>query len=367
MNLNVIKFLRENSLSALEEKYFIKFTRHNKYNNLVLLKYNQINSPVNEITKECRGIILDENNNWNVISFPYCRFFNYGEGNASNIDWKSARVYEKIDGSLMTLYYYNNEWHVSSSGVPDATGNIMGTETIFSELFWKVWKQMGYTVDNADTNCCYMFELMTPYNRVVVKHKDSKIVLHGARKLSDLNEINPIVVAHKNNWQCVNILPLQSWSDIEDAIVKINPMEGEGYVVCDENYNRVKIKSPQYVALSHMRDGLSVKKMLEIIRLNEHSEFLSYFPEYAEFYHNIKSKFEYLVGEIEGFYNAIKHIDDRKKFALIAKDQKFSGILFRIKYAQTQSVRYALSDMHINNLLDWLDLKYINFQLTKNK
>ena len=39
------------------------------------------------------------------------------------INWKTARVYEKIDGSLMTLYFYDNKWIISSSGKPDADGN----------------------------------------------------------------------------------------------------------------------------------------------------------------------------------------------------------------------------------------------------
>ncbi len=38
------------------------------------------------------------------------------------LDWTSAAVYEKLDGSLAVLYYYKDEWWVSSSGMPDATG-----------------------------------------------------------------------------------------------------------------------------------------------------------------------------------------------------------------------------------------------------
>ena len=44
-----------------------------------------------------------------------------GESSADAIDWSTARVMEKLDGSLATLYWYKGEWHVSSSGVPDAS------------------------------------------------------------------------------------------------------------------------------------------------------------------------------------------------------------------------------------------------------
>ena len=36
----------------------------------------------------------------------YVKFFNHGESNADIIDWKTARVYEKLDGSIITMYWY---------------------------------------------------------------------------------------------------------------------------------------------------------------------------------------------------------------------------------------------------------------------
>lgn len=29
--------------------------------------------------RECRAIILDRDNDWKVVSYPYNKFFNYGE------------------------------------------------------------------------------------------------------------------------------------------------------------------------------------------------------------------------------------------------------------------------------------------------
>lgn len=60
------------------------------------------------------------------MAFPYKKFFNYGENGSASIDWKTARVYEKIDGSLLTLYFAMGEWHVASSSLPDASGKISG-------------------------------------------------------------------------------------------------------------------------------------------------------------------------------------------------------------------------------------------------
>src|ERR1019366_8453836 len=111
------------SIADLEAAYGIKSNRHRAFPHLVMLKYSQINSPMNEpIVQQCRGIILDESNDWAVVSYPFDKFFNYGEPNAAKIDWANTRVLEKLDGSLMTLYWYADQWRVASSGTPDAGG-----------------------------------------------------------------------------------------------------------------------------------------------------------------------------------------------------------------------------------------------------
>jgi hypothetical protein len=356
----LITFIKEHGLEHLANKYFIKVKRHSEFDNLVLLKYNQLESPLGvKMVQQCRGIILDEANDWKVISYPYDKFFNYGEGHAAEINWENARVYEKLDGSLMTLYFYDGEWRVATSGTPDASGGVLNTETTFGDLFWKVWKELGYKLP-SDTNVCYMFEMMTKFNRIVVRHEQSRIALHGARRLSDFKELNPIVEAHNHEWEVAKIFPLGSWDEIVEASKTLDPMESEGYIVADTNYNRVKVKSPQYVALAHIKDSFSTRRVLEIVRTNENEEFLSYYPEYTDIYWDVRCKYERLLGQIEGAYEAIEIIDDRKQFALLAKDLRYSGALFGMKFGNIESFKSYLADMNIKHLEDMLDIKLID-------
>ena len=37
-------------------------------------------------------------------------------------DWQSSKIYEKLDGSICALYYYEG-WNVASSTKPDASGS----------------------------------------------------------------------------------------------------------------------------------------------------------------------------------------------------------------------------------------------------
>lgn len=352
-------YLRQHGVERLEDRFKVITKRHGEFPNLVLFKYDQLNSPMGDpLVQQCRGLILDEANDWAVVSYPYDKFFNYGEGHAKEIDWSSARVYEKLDGSLMTLYPYQGTWHVSSSGLPDASGSMMGTTTTFKELFWKVWSDLGYRLPPYGPQC-YMFELMTPFNRVVVRHKESRIMLHGGRRLTDFRELNPVVEAHHNGWECVPIHRLDSWDAIMETAKTLNPMESEGYVVADANYNRVKVKAPQYVAVAHMKDGFSTRRMLEIVRTNENSEFLSYYPEFTDMYYEIRFKYERLLGEMQGFYDAIKDIPEQKDFARQATKKHYSGALFQMRRNGTD-FKKSLAEMQIKLLEEWLGVKHID-------
>jgi hypothetical protein len=97
--INVTKYIQKKGLDSLIKRYSLKVQKHHKYPNLIQLTYDQINSSFkSKIVQECRGIILDTDNNFKLISFPYIKFFNYGEGNAAKIDWKSSIITEKLDG-----------------------------------------------------------------------------------------------------------------------------------------------------------------------------------------------------------------------------------------------------------------------------
>lgn len=58
----------------------------------------------NPIVQEARGIIIDLEN-LDVVCWPFRKFGNYNESYADNIDWPTARVQEKIDGSIVKLWW----------------------------------------------------------------------------------------------------------------------------------------------------------------------------------------------------------------------------------------------------------------------
>lgn len=343
--------------SELEKAYAIKASIHSKYSNLVLFKYNQIESPFSErIVRECRGIILDMNNDWSIVSFPFMKFFNYGEGHAATIDWNNAVVQEKLDGSLITLYVYDNMWHVATSGTPDAKGNVNGFDFSFAELFWEAFEKTDSNLPPLDCNKCFMFELMSPYNKIVVRHDKLKISLLGGRDLNSNIEFSAVEASK----YFTNIAPVKEFSfknvdEILSSFPDLNPIGQEGYVVVsvDNNlFNRIKLKSPAYVALHHMKDGLSSKKSLVTVVLNgEIDEVCTAFPEYRYELLVLKQKINELVLMTEEEYKKITHIPVQKDFALLAVKTKVPGALFALRSGKAKSVHSYFCNMNIDNFI----------------
>jgi hypothetical protein len=360
MELIPVEYLRGGyTLADLEQRYAIHHRRHKRHPNLVQLKYDQIDSPMSaQIVQQCRGLILDEADNWRPACVPYFKFFNYGEGHAAPIDWSTARVQEKLDGSLMCLYWYKGSWEVASSGLPDASGPT-GFGFTFAELFWRTWKELGYLLpDPTDWGeYTFMFEMMTPHNRVIVPHAKPRIVLHGVRDIDTLREYPPDWNASQFGWECVKSFPLNSLEAVVAACQALNPVECEGYVVVDHAFNRVKVKSPQYVALAHMKDGMSNRRMLDLVRTNEGSEFLAHFPEYRPLYEEIRVKFDGLVAELETVYAKAAGIDDQKTFAIQVCKTRLSGALFSLRKGQCKSVREYLAGATVQSLERALGVK----------
>ena len=129
--LKVVRLLRSgHSLDQICSTYTLKLRRH-PVEPLLSLSYDQRAHFEHEVTRECRGLVL-EDKTFNVIAMPFMKFFNAAEplGKATNFDWATAKVYEKLDGSLMTLYWHKGRWIVASSRCPrrkDPSGPPSGT------------------------------------------------------------------------------------------------------------------------------------------------------------------------------------------------------------------------------------------------
>jgi hypothetical protein len=343
--MKTVEFLQKFGVDKLKEKYFINIYRHENYSNLIQLSYNQtLSNFSDEIVQECRGIVVDENNNFNLISYPFDKFFNFGEKEAKLLDWETCDIFEKHDGSMAILYFFDEKWHVGTTSRCDGSSHmcfVNENEKVipFRQLFWEIFQDLKYELPK-DSGNCYIFEMITYRHNLVVKHKKENLILLGARNLSTLQELICKDVGIINNWDYIKPLNIKvdSLNDLKKLAEELDPTICEGYVVCDAKWNRVKVKSPNYVLLSHLMfdDEISKKnKLLKVVQTNEGSEFLTYFPKYKKEYDQLSSRLNDICEKIvEKFEVHQKECKDQKEFAIVLKknySKNIQDIMFKLR------------------------------------
>lgn len=364
--LKVQEWLRSgNYPRELTEIFGIQVKVHQEFPYLYHFKYDQIDSSnfkAKEIVRECRGLILDSSKNWDVVCYPFRRFFNLGDTEADPVDWASARVQEKLDGSLACLWWHAGRWHVSTSGTPDASGMVQDFGFSFKELFWRVFDPSWVKLLSIEYT--YIFELCTIYNRVVVPHQEPKVVLLGMRHTThpDLPEIDMAafrkITVGRFPFEIVKEFKIDGETTaaaLVNSFEHMDPMVQEGYVVVDKNFNRLKIKHPGYVALHQLKSGMTEKGMIELVRTGEFEEVANYFPEYREKLYELSGKYKKLETDLLELYESIKDIVDQKDFAIKACTSKLSSALFQ-KRRHDYSIREYLKNMDIDRLQKVLNL-----------
>lgn len=362
MKLKLIDFIKEHSdweVLLSQAPYCLNISRDRKFGrNLIMFKYSQQDSDLsNNIVKECRGIILDEDT-LESISVPYFKFFNFSEPHAAKIDWSSAKVLEKIDGSLIKVVKFSDqEILVSTNGVIDAfkceLNSMIGCPyNNFGELFWAaIYNQMivcGYSPDDTDPvewladklqpNTTYMFELCSKYNKIVVQHDEPKLYFHGWRDNVSLNEMPFEICNLINIFDCPLDYNLKSLDECITA-TQAMPWDEEGYVVVDKNFNRVKIKSPAYLMVHRLsqNNNMSIRRAIDVYMAGECDEILAYFPEYKSVFDEIDKRFNHKFMELgSDAVILFAKIDDgslptrKDQAAWILANTKHSGILFKL-------------------------------------
>lgn len=268
--------------------YNLKISYYGEY---VLFKYDQINSDLSiPLVQQARGMIIDTDLK-ECVCWPFDKFFNHGEPNAAQIDWSTASVQEKIDGSLMKVWYSDDMWHLSTNGTINAFMAVANSASAYSfgSLFLKAIGcsnnlEFQYWCNDHEFNhgYTYMFELVSPFTRVVIPYEETAVYYLGCRNNSN-------GVEHRGEYIDAEDLrrpqtfPLTSLEECITAAEKYD-WTHEGFVVCDASFRRVKVKSPAYIMAHYARTNGNVSKqnLIKIVLAGEMAEFLTYANEYRD-------------------------------------------------------------------------------------
>jgi RNA ligase len=241
-----------------------------------------------DITLTCRGLVLD--NEGNVVAKPFPKFFNYEEHKPEDIPNESFEVYEKMDGSLGIVFWYEGKWHVATRGSFVSDQAIKGAEIL-----------KKYPTDFLAWHKTYLFEIIYPENRIVCDYgTDEKMVLLGAFFKKNGLE-SPIDIYQGIGFDVVKTYI--TWSEDWETLKKEISNDNEGYVIRFSGGMRMKIKGKEYVRLHRILTNFSTTDIWEILRTGGNmNEFLDRVPdEFDDWVKRIAMNLRY------GFY----HIDER--------------------------------------------------------
>ena len=368
----------EELLSA--EPYSIKIKRKDGF---VIFNYNQLSSDFNKgIVRECRGIIFKEGEWETPVCHAFDKFGNYGESYVPDMDWSTIKVSEKIDGSIMKLWFYDDKWHVSTNANIDASDAEVPDirKDNFCQLFWEgITKNLTeYYIgnphfvpwlDSLNKGFTYIFEMVSPYTRVVIPYEETNVYFLGARN-------------NKTNYQCgcdggsaanlnvqmfprPRLYPMNSLKDIIDASNEL-PWDREGYVCYDKHFNRCKIKSPKYVMAHYARNNNVVtrKHLIDIVLHGEETEFLTYASDYSESLNWVKNLMNSYIKAMDGIgelARGLRRLDKKGAAGVIKNFDKIAQPIMFMNYDRDVSGEEYVNGWDVYRWERVLD-QYIEFK-----
>ena len=319
-----------------------------------------------DITTQCRGLIT--NSNGEIIARPFKKFFNYEEHTDEEIPNESFDVFEKMDGSLGIIFYYERklsgeemwdllkekigkerfeslvddvvpfggglseeleyhdiprkvgEWHIATRGSFISDQSIKGAE-LLKGYNTKYGLIPGYT---------YCVEIIYPENRIVVDYQgDKKLVVLGVIHTESGVEgkIDEMV---NEGWEIVKKYNTfgDDWQTLKS---KIDPNK-EGYVIRFRNGMRMKIKGDEYCRLHKILTNISNRDIWEHLKNNEPlDEILEKVPD--EFYNWVKNTINELTEQFNNIKIEVesdfKELINKKEFAEKIKDNPNKSFLFK--------------------------------------
>lgn len=370
MELAITKYLREHGLEKTLADFKLK---HKDYPHKVLIKYDSIESNFsNEEVRDARGLVV-EKGTWKVMSLAFRKFFNYGEGHAAPVDWKTSRIFKKLDGSMIHVYhdYITGEICFGTTGTAEGEGDVdnfhcMRSGGTFSDLFVTAlidtiernssikFGEMEFDSKKkyaqawlAKPSYTLAFELCTPYNVVVTPHQINSVYLIGARRLDTLEEVSFEELERISKEIKVPVAPtilLNSTAENLKESFDGMPYSEEGYVICDYvnhgpyGFPRQKMKNPAYCAIHFFKDSTAFWRIVDIVRGGDDNvnEYKATFPgrgnemDYIQKgWHELIDKFTQFASVIETFDEYIEYSKHKDSITFESKGLS-PGILNRL-------------------------------------
>lgn len=253
------------------EKYYndgLLFKQTHPTKDLTIWNYSQkvqFERLWDDVTLMCRGLVT--NSKGEIIARPFKKFFNYEEY-LEVIPEKIPtnepfEVFEKMDGSLGILFFYDNEWIMATRGSFMSEQAIKGMQMLHK-----------YEFKRLATGLTYLFEIIYNENRIVCKYDFEDLILLSIIYNDNGEEIRIHEQEGNHVRRFMNIVTnlgfkiVKRYDGINDynTLKSIISNDAEGFVIRFKNGFRMKIKGEEYCRLHRIVTNISSRDIWESLK-----------------------------------------------------------------------------------------------------
>lgn len=277
-----------------------------------------------EITMMCRGLITDGDGN--IVARPFKKFFNLEE--CETIPKGDFKVCEKLDGSLGILYWLNDRPQIATRGSFISEQAKYATQLLH--------ERYSAIINVLNPKYTYLFEIIYPQNKIVVNYGTrEELVLLAVIETQSGEEYDIY-----NNFPELTFEKAQLYDDLNDisTLSSLNKENAEGFVIRFSDGTRIKVKFDEYKRLHRIITGINERDIWELLKDNKSGldELLQKVPD--EFYDwvketvdNLNLAYDKIEQDAHRDYEMIRHIEDRKVFAIEALKSPYASLLFLMR------------------------------------
>lgn len=352
MKLTQVQLQRINRLA---EEGYLTIGRHPEFP-LNIANYShkcQFEKRWDDITMMCRGLIYDDEGT--IVARPFKKFFNIGESFIPNcpspeLPEEEFIVYDKVDGSLGILYWWNDKPYIATRGSFQSDQSKEGQKILDEHIAHddrngkEFMKTLRFFRDEGFTP---LFEIVYPENRIVVDYGGKRqLVFLGYVDIesgqsfrvngADLQLFVFPSTSEGETCNCIDVVKV--FDNIADlGQLPNNVQNAEGYVIFYPGIDyRVKLKHDEYTRLHKLITGVNERRVWEVLASGDSLNFMLHAvpDEFYDFVTKTANRLNEQFAEI--FIDVEKHCEkafkkkNRKSQAEIIKKSKCPAAGFAV-------------------------------------
>ena len=281
---------------------------------VMLIQPIHIGCEWNPLNMHFRSVVVDLEGE--IISASFKKFFNWGEKphiTAPPPSLTNAKLMEKLDGSTLIFSRYKGHTVARTRGTVDAHNQENGYEVDY--LLDKYAKFKEALESEKTSNKSYIFEWLSPTNRIVLNYGDEPdmvlvgVIFHDDYSMMTQDGLD--VLASQLQLRRPRTFKYDSIEDMKAAIEVLRDQEGV-CVYYNNDQNILKVKSAHYLFLHRAKSEVSsIEKVLDLY-INEFMANGAYMP-YADFMAFLEKTFDFEIasmarGHVSRICDAMKEV-----------------------------------------------------------